>query len=465
MFFAQHYEMLSLLVLASSFSINLLLFEYKRSHSLTIFFLLICIFFKGILLPIQYCLAPIYSFSSFTPKNFDTINYGILLISYEVLLVTITALYYSQKKRKGVVYDCENNRSMYSTNASFLILFSCIIFILAFFYRGHLSSIHFFSLKANTEVRTSLETREISSFFNLLILLFIVSMYSMYIVFVSYLAKKYYENNKLFYYVCSLLLTVFMNSIILSEARSSQIYSGFASFYLLYRLFPNKGKQTILFIVSPIIVITVLLTLYKTLYVFNFESYEQAILESSFVNEDISKNFESYFLGPLHYAATLELYSTYDLFTLERLLFGIFRSTMGFNLFLKGYNYDTTNMVFCKFISNNLLDTGYLLPISCYCLLYLSPLLSPLLACFIYRISLSFEDTLHNSKSPFIVFFFSIIYIRLATCLIFTNINTILTLSSSYLIVFGTLFWLNHIITNNHKKEYIIFANTFSSKN
>ena len=189
-----------------------------------------------------------------------------------------------------------------------------------------------------------------------------------------------------------------------------------------------------------------ILTVYKTFYAFNYSSYSAALSAASIGTKTITYNSELYCLGPLHYTSIVELGFWNETFTLSRLLFGLFRTVMGTNLLVKSINMNTTSMVFNEFVSGNTMNTGYLLPITGIGYFYFSPILAPIITCGVYRIASKLEYRIKKTKSAFALFFMTYVYVRMATCIVATNINTILSMSSMILLTAGLIAIANKII-------------------
>jgi hypothetical protein len=336
--------------------------------------------------------------------------------------------------------------------------FAIFAFVLVF--PTKISGISFAKLSSDTGTRIgALET---SSMEVLLRQLFLISIYSFFILVATVCSNKHKNTKNNIYLYISIAAGVFACSFIVKEARDTQVYSGFACISLLCVLFPQSKKKVVLSLLIPIVAIIAFITFYRFFTVYSSESYSDAFQQGDIELNKVTQYFELYSLGPLHITSVLELSQQKDLFTLERLLFGLLRSTMGTNFLVKNMDWKTNSEIFNEFISSGLNNTGILLPISGLCILYLSVFLSPILCCFIYIIALKLEIVIKKSDSTFFIFFASYIYIRLATCIICTNINTILTLVSTLLLSSGVLYIFNYIFTNDINKRIIHNKDSFS---
>lgn len=444
----ENFELLPYLSFIASFLlIFVLLPEYFKHRSSTILLLSVCVILKYIVTPFFYCLYPINSFSYYSPHNLKNINYGIILMIYEVIAVSFSTCFFAKKdfinNKKVTIETNQRDEIIYSKNGVVIVFvfFATAIFLLFPISRNGLS---FLMLKANTGVRVS--SLESSSLSVLLREFVLIGFYSAFAIISVVCAKKYLKSKSKLYILVALLSAILVTSIIVSEARSSQIYCGYACITLLGVLFPESKERIKRILIGVIISIVLVLSIYKTFYAFKYQSYFDALSSTSLSANMITYNLEAYCLGPLHYTAIVDLGFWNDTFSLSRFVFGILRTIMGTNLLVKSIDMNTTSMVFNEFVTGNRMNTGYLLPITGVGYFYFSPILAPVITCLVYRIASKLEYKMKKARSFFSLFFMSYVYIRVATCIVFTNINTILSMSSMILLTAGIIGFVNKYI-------------------
>lgn len=224
--------------------------------------------------------------------------------------------------------------------------------------------------------------------------------------------KKYNKtrSNKYFYFslVCAFLLI----SIIVGERRTSQLYKGFASAYLLLSLFPLKKKKTISYVGIFAFVILALMTVYKQFNAYLYETYSEAMRNASLGKGFSYYNIDSYFYGidtiakNLYYGEQLNV-------GLTQFLYDFFRNFFGINFFLRDERLLTTQMYNVVIYSGDQL-TGLLLTSVGYGYLFGGYVLAPFTTVLNVIIMLFFEKCLRKSHTIEWQFVFAIVYIRFA---------------------------------------------------
>lgn len=445
-FNSDHYMLLVLTLVASFSSILYLLPLYLNTKSLTLLFFLICSFLKYIITPLFYSIAPISSFSYYSCTSNELFNRGVVLMLYEFVILSIFISYYATKTLKTDRLDIAKQLVSGSNNG--VLLFVLVAFVVFFTFPESHTGLSFFILDSNTGTRvSSIETNSLIVLTREIVL---IGIYSTFVIVSVYCCRKSLNSSSSKYMIIALIIALLITMIIVSEARSSQIYCGFACLMLLSALFPSQKKRITVSLTVTIGIVVVLLSIYKTFYAFKYSSYGDAIDAASINMNTITYNLEVYCLGPLHYSSVIELASN-NSFPLSRLAYGFLRSVMGTNLLVKSIDMETTSMVFNKYVTANRADTGYLLPITGLGYLYLKSILSPLFSLSVYYLAFKMEKVINNSKSAFVLFFSSYIYIRLATCIICTNINTILSMGSMIIWSAGAIFLFNKLMTVRNK--------------
>lgn len=422
---------------------------------MTVVIIAICAALRYVLLPIMHSISPVYSFSRFTVNDIDILNDAIILMCYELFFVSIYLFVYINRKRKKILinndlkhdgkeFDFEHNRY------GIVLLFSMVaIMFIAFSYPQVLSQISFMSIRVNTAQRIGLLAAKSSSFDSIMKQVFVTALLSLYVVAITAVKKRIYPRNPQFAFSISMLFTLLIIGVIVSEQRSTQVYSAFAGVVLMTQLFPEKKKTTAWIIGSFAVFILTVLSIYKVFYAFKYESYADALRHSNYAIEEFTKDLEIYLLGPVILASSLLFSKTKEfIFDIKQLLYDFGRSTIGISFLLKNTNSILTSEAYNLFISNGIYKSVYLLPITGQGYAFFGFILSPMLICIFYSVAIRLENVIKTSKSTYVVFFVSYAYIRIATSMVSANLNSVVVASSTVAISAGSIYLGQKIFDN-----------------
>lgn len=424
----------------------------RKYNSLTVKIVSITAFLRYVLLALLLVCKPSYRVSEFYCYDSELLTKSLLFMNYELIIISLFfTLYYAMNGRKMLLYQSvsyqkervlyfNDNRGVLVSKAYIVIsLLICLLFPSVFDY------VNFFKLDVGTSTRVSgIELKAFDLFLRQLLQIAILLSFTLIAL---YNRKCFLKRGGNKYIYISLVAAFFCISLIIGEQRSVQVYTVFATIFFMRLLYPSYKKMITNILLIAATVILLLLSIYKTFYAFNYTSYGDALIDSNFAENLISYQGEIYLLGPQTVAAAMKVYDSFDL-GIGTFLFDIFRSFMGLNFFVKDMSIESTSVVFNNFVSSNSMSNGYLLPISSQGLIYFGFIFGPLLICFFYWITLILEKKMYTCKVPFLVFFMSYVYIRYSTCLISTNINTIITMSSSILLFVGLIYLIQKMYIN-----------------
>ncbi len=454
----QHYEILFILPLIYIVCC-ITCFQIYQKKSLTCLFLHICAFLRYVVLPFFYAFNPVYGFDDYQCTNSQILNKAIVLMAYELLVVSVfLILYYLSHNVQNInqfLIEQKNTLGVKQKNKFLgVVIFLIVSVLLLLRYPSALKQINFVFLQSNTDNRVGSIASNAGTMDMLIRQVLLIAILSFFVLIVTKLKEsaKISSNKAL---IISLLLAALCTCIIVSEQRSSQIYCAFAAIILLIRLYPEKRKLIIYSLLSICILVVLFLTIYKTFFAFKYDSYLDAIKSEGIDLKDISTSLEIYLLGPQTVASSIE-FSAKGGFTFEQFFYDIGRSFIGISFFVKNNSSHITSEQFNLFISNGSSISGYLLPITGNAYCFVGFLLAPFLICIIYWLALKMEKLFLKSKTEYITFFSAYIYIRLATCIIFSNLATVLNVISSILLSAGLVYLFQKIIdliTNRTKTK------------
>jgi hypothetical protein len=420
----------------------------------------LCAFLRYVLIPIMQSLFPVYGFSSFSCTDTETINKAIALMCYELIVITIFITIYLQLHRnveslsKQDHEDVILNRFDTSHNHyGAILIFIVFSVLLVCVSPVTLQQISFIAIRSNTTSRIGSVSASSSTLDMIARQFFVIGFLSLFVICVLKLKQsKLKETTAL---NISLLCAAACTSIIISEQRSSQVYCAFAAIILLIQVYPQKKKKIIRTIGIVFIIVILLLSAYKTFYAFKYGSYSAAIANSNFSPYSITQTLEIYLLGPQTVASAIKFNMAYPSFSsIGQLFYDICRSTIGISFFVKDGGRALTSAQYNLFVTRGASTSGYLLPITAQGYIVFGAVFAPILICLCIWLAFKIEKKMFNSKSAYVTFFSAYVYVRLATCIISSNLNTVLNAISSILISAGLIYLIQFSISKmTHKND------------
>lgn len=446
------YQLLAILPLIYSIVFTLIFFPLmysKKSYTVKIF--AICCALRYILLPMLQSKYPVYGFSSFSTMDIEVLQHAILLLAYELIACGIFFMIFFLVKNKWYINSKNERRIYFKDGKGVIMSFVVISMVTTFIFPNTLDLVSFFVLKSGSGIRAG--SVENSTFDMLLRQIFLIGQFSLYILFINKMKDKYTIKPSKKYLIGALVFTLLNLGIIVGEQRSSQIYFAFASIYLLITCFPKHQKQITKVVLGAAIIVLVLMTVYKEFYAFRYDSYLDALSSNRIDMYEITETAEIYLLGPQSVAAAILFGKNSNLIHIGRLLFDFARSFIGVSFFVKDMDMYTTSNLFNLFVTNGRSLSGYLLPITSQGHIYFGNLFSPILMILFLRIALYIEKIFRTSNSIYVVFFSSYFYIRAATCIVSSNINSVVTAGSLILMSAGIINLVQWVLGKLTKKR------------
>lgn len=378
-------------------------------------------FLRYVLLPCLISYEPNYRVGSYICTSPDAINSAILYQCYELVFIFVFFCILGAKK-KSFSYTVLPLKSSNFAIKTYLAL-SAIVLILNPSVFEH---VNFFRLDASTGQRVGEE--EISTSLYILRQLLVTSVLLAFVLFSTYFCRFYKSSGNRKYIYMNIILAIFCISMIIGEQRSNQVYTAFATIFVMRGIYPDEKKKITTILLGAAFLVLAMLSIYKTFYAFNYDSYYEAVVASNADNL-LSYQGELYLLGPISVAASFDMMNTLD-YSFVTFIFDFFRSIMGLNFLVKDFDIESSSVMFNKFVSSGQATNGILLPISCHGAMFFSCIFGPALICFFYRIALYLEKLMYKSRYLFVQFFSAYVFIRFSTCLVSSNTNTLLTMGS-----------------------------------
>lgn len=425
--------------------------------SFTVKIISLCAFLRYVVLSVFQSIQPIYSFSGYTIHDMGLISKAIALMCYELVFVSLFIKFYfsikhSGSEKSGMKYVKQRFTSKKNKHG-LIFAFSFCAILYSLVNPNLMRQISFLVIRSNTSVRMGMNAASSSSSDMISRQVFVTAILSMVVIAITLLRTKVYKKHPKFAFRCSILLTVLCTCMIISEQRSSQVYCAFAAVILLIQLYPEKKRRIIAIIGVTAGAVLIMLSIYKTFYAFMYSSYADAIANSDMGLESMVQSLEIYLLGPVTVASAIEFASlgTFS-FSLPQLFFDFGRSTIGISFMLKDSDRTLTSVAYNQFITGGRADSGYLLPITGQGYDFLGFLFAPILICFLFYLAFKIEKIMFKSGSTYVVFFSAYVYIRVATCMVSSNLNSVLVAVSTVVISAGMIFAVQYILAMMKKR-------------
>lgn len=407
----------------------------------------IVMFIRTVFLPFWISIWPLYGFSAYIATE-ELIRKGCLFICYEVLFVSLFFLFachFLKKKREteSVAFRSPELKEGYEI----YLIAILVAFLVFLFVPSSRASLHFMRLPTGTEMRVSLMENTFGDLF--LRQIIVTGLGTLVVVSMLMNYRKNVTPYRMLMMAAPIVLCI---GTIVGEMRSVQIYATAGCFFTLTRCYPSKIKMLGWLLGGFAFLVLLFMTLYKSLYAFNSGSYADVLLENDFDPEKISHMLEVYIFGPVCAASvfSFEEFSTFSA-SLPLFLYDTFRPIMGLNILAKAFDYQLTSELYNLHNTLSGFDTsGLLIPISGQAYLYFGWLLSPVLICCFYLLAIKLELIIKTTHSLFLVFWCSYFFIRISTCMICSNVPSVLT-SGSLVFLFTFFFYFLQTLFDSHR--------------
>ncbi|WP_323703207.1 capsular biosynthesis protein [Mammaliicoccus sp. Dog046] len=377
------------------------------------------------------------------PLGIDYFDKGAILICIEYLVGTIFLLILSSYRfKKGIINHQKYSDYTLLGNKFVYLIFILISLGLFIVIPGVRETVSFFVIKTNA---TGRGTEDASSIVILVRMCIQLSLLLIFVLTSLHFYKKYIKVNKIIYVIIPLVIGLINICLIVGERRTVQLYTLIAVLAITSILFKKHKFKINMVIISSGVVILLLMTLYKELYIFNYASYSDALSSKSVSDIKFVDQLQSYFYGPHNVGASID-YLNYYTGNIKEFFYDLVRSTSGLNMFV---NKDglITSQLFNKLIYGNKQLTGHLISSAGYGYIYLGPVLFPLILIFNLTLSTIIENLVKRTNKLEIIFIGTYVYMRVATN-IFGNPMPIISMLSSIVVVYGTVVFIAFLIKN-----------------
>lgn len=273
----------------------------------------------------------------------ESLNIAILLMIFEFITATLV-LIILEHSNMGCFKVNKQKLQLQGSKKGYVLftLFTLVIYLI--FGRNLDLKINFLFLKSSVQ-RTTDNVDTIVSFMNLLIS---ASLFFLILLILYKLRKKYdvlKENGKSAskYLKYSLLISLFPIFTIFGERRVSILNVAIGYMVLLIAMYPEYKSRIIKNISIAAGIVILAMTLYKSLSVFLYDSYLEALGLNKFNLMEFSCMLDSYFFG-IKTVARNSTFAKSGTVGFLNLFFDIFRNIFGLSFLFKGSGYTTSEL-------------------------------------------------------------------------------------------------------------------------
>lgn len=437
--------MLFLLPLSYLFCSVLIQRAYNHSsYNLIQSIICILLFIRLVALPGVNLMDDYYTF---VERNNTTsiFNEAISLCIYESIIISIFIYALTNNKYiKNNSYQFSEQREL-SGNTFVYIIFIIFAIGVAMTVGRHM---HLFDFVFKTVGEDNVRDDETMDAASLLIRQILSSgLIFTFFVFTEKCRRKYnFSGSRSLYLNLNILFALFLVCLITGERRTSQVYTAFASMWLLTHIYYSESKKIIKYILICAIFVLTLLTIYKHFYAFLYDSYLEAIQHGDSSDVFSTSTIDSYFYGIGTLSKNLDFaHNGYvPFFTC---IYDIFRNIFGVNFFVpRGIH--TTLESYNLYVYLGEKSNGFLIGSAGYGYVYFGFIFAPILTCINVAFMYFLERKLKTCTSIEMTYLWAIVFMRFSFgalgCL-----PPLLNMSSRYLIVNGLIYRISNLLKSS----------------
>ncbi|WP_391856588.1 hypothetical protein [Vibrio cidicii] len=375
----------------------------------------------------------------------NSIEFATLLPIYEIVFVMIFILFVS-KVFCPVFYL--NDKVKTVEGSSILYVAFIVLALLIFFtYPASRELVNFVYIRVGSSGERA---GDVTGTVDILIRQIFIVALSLLVVISAKFACKYGDYNK-WRFLLVVFFAILTILFIVGERRTAQIYSCFSAVAILFYLYPAHKKKILILLLSPAFVVIISMSVYKFFGAFLYDSYSDAIGQSSFINQ-LPSLLQIYFFGPQNIALSMDFIGQDNSSVIDFIL-DLLRSIFGVSFLLKDY-VELTSIRFNEYIYGHGVKTGQVLSSLSYGVLYFTIIFSPIVTCLNLTISLSLEWLMKNCSSIEFTYLFAMLLIRVSSNIYGPTPAVISYVSMSFIIfglVFGFSIVFNKALLDNEK--------------
>ncbi|MBQ7038208.1 MAG: hypothetical protein IJN61_03760 [Clostridia bacterium] len=286
-------------------------------------------FIRMIIMPAAIALAGEASASAFSFVTPDHLHLAIIMILLEFVIVGLFAVVRGSQKIKN---KRERLPVLAGAKEVYIVLGIFAVAVYVYFKMRGIDLVYFFTIPLGAEERIGDLT---DTFLVLARRIVTVAISFLFLCVVDhYRQKETLRSNKRNLNM-PLLAAVLSVCIIVGERRSAQLYTAVAVCYVLIIAFENQKGKILRWVCGAAFVVFALMSVYKQFAGFLYDSYGEAIQNSSMSIGEFANTLQSYFAGPKNIALAMGFAENVALEP-SQVLFDFARSTFPVSLFIKG---------------------------------------------------------------------------------------------------------------------------------
>lgn len=360
------------------------------------------------------------------PLSSSEIQYGILIVVYELICFSLFLFFYEKIAKKKRIYEGQmkisGNRIIYV----FYMLFAVIVY---FVIGRRLNVVQFITIRTSySEITENTLFMLVKYVISIAITLFVLLVFAR--------EKRRYEIRKHnVHFIAALLFGILLTLIIVGESRGTQITIGILSILILIGDYPNKKTLIISFIGAAILIIVIVITVFRT-------GSVNTIIGSSI--DYLARQFQIYYGGPDSVYQSIKVFQTINTSILN-LLFDFIRSCFPFNLVFKNYG-STISQIYNQTLYQGLFSSGHIVFSASYSYIFFGFLGIPLTMCFNYYLASKACEFFNRTDSYEVKYLAGYCMLKLVNAFC-VNTPSILGSVTQYIGTFGLLLFVSEHIT------------------
>lgn len=393
-----------------------LVINYSRSFSyiwtrrqFTAYVIFTLLWIRMVFLPFYGCISQSYSIGISGKLNSNFIG-SVFLCIYDCIAIVLCLAFYELNHTKVLATNSQKSSSSLLYGNKYIYVFFVLFALIIFFVSGRGYHLFDFAVKS---IGGGLEREGDITDSRFLIIRQIVTsgMMFLFLLFVNSFHSKYEITKKNKYISFSLIVAVLLISIIVGERRTAQIYTAFATCYVLLTIYPVHRKRIVSVILLAALFVLTMMTVYKQFYGFMYDSYAEAI-QNAQLSEGLSYSMvDAYFYGIDTIAKNMQYGNLIESTGISQFLYDFFRSCFGLNV-LVSHDQLLTSQMYNSIIYSGDQMTGLLLSSVGYGYIFGGYFLAPIVTIFNVLMMLIFENCLRRSKTIEWQYTFAYLFMR-----------------------------------------------------
>lgn len=385
-----------------------------------------CAALRYVVLPLFYLFSPVYTFASYTARFSDKLDPAILYMVYELCVVgAFFCLWHLLVGRRRAPAPAPRGAAPMGGVLLFPLGVLCAALMILAPEAWENVGVLFLTGgrdRVNGAANSTVENVALQAMLLFLLIGFV------------WVACRLARSGRRWSLPVTLALAVLSGTVIVSEQRALIVYAAAGSLALLSLIYPDRRRVIFRTVGIVFAAVLLLLTVYKSFYVFHYGSYGEAISAGGGISAaKISYVCETYLIGPETVAASMD-YIALGRAPLGQFFYDLARPFVGISFLVKNCGYTLTSEAFNFFVTGGKETVGYFLPIGLQGALTFGYAAGPLLLVLTLLLALALERRMRATAHPLLRYFCAYVWIRTATAAVDANTATVLGVLSTALV-------------------------------